>query len=197
MGRTVRAELQPFIELNAQEKAEGIKIPWKERYGLICAHFPSAERLDWRLAFKDIDVWGRVIYDMLWQDQKEEWDGKGPRPSFDLQRGREKLRQWMGNDYAYGPFIEAFGTLAADRSYRHLASKLGMSAHYVWKLKNGTSTPDLYTLEKIARAFRKDPSYFREYRIAYVLGAIGDQMDMAPEISVDLYRKINRRAKQA
>lgn len=192
MARTIKAELLPFIELNKIEKEQGKKVPWGERYALICSHFPSAERLDWRQAFKDIDVWGRVIYDMLWQDQKEEWDGVGIRPGFDMPRGREKLRQWMGNDYSFVPFTQAFCTLAGNRSYRHLASKLNISAHYVWKLKNGTSQPDLYMMERIAVAFKKEPSYFLEYRIAYILGAIGDQMDLAPEISVDLYRQISR-----
>lgn len=192
MGRTVRADLRPFIELNEQEKLQGTKVDWAARYALICAHFPTAERLDWREAFKDTDVWGRVVYDMLEQDQKAEWDGKGKRPPFDLARGKEKLRQWMGNDYSFEPFTPAFRTLVGNRSYRHIASKLGVSPHYAWKLKNGTSQPDLYTMERIAIAFKKHPSYFLEYRISYVLGALGDQMDQAPEMSVDLYRQISR-----
>lgn len=192
MPRPVKAELQPFIELNKQEKSQGAKIPWKDRYALICSHFPAAERLDWRAAFRDEGVWGRLVYDLLVHDQKAEWDGKGPRPPFDPKRARERLNQWMGNDYSYVEFEQTFNTLVGERSLRHIASKMGVSAHFVWKLKNGTASPDLYTLERIAKAFKKDPSYFLEYRIAYVLGALGDQMDLAPEISVDLYRRVRR-----
>lgn len=193
MKRTVRQEILPFIELNKQEKTQGYKVPWGERYALICAHFPNADQMDWNFAFKDVEVFGRLIYDILWQDQKEEWDGKGIRPVFSPPRARQKLRQYLGNDYSYVPFTEAFGALAGDRSIRHLASKIGISAHYAWNLKNGVSQPDLFIIEQIARAFKKDPSYFREYRISYILGALGDQMDLAPEITVDIYRKISRR----
>ncbi len=192
MARTSRAELLPFIELNKKEKTQGFKIPWEERYALICAHFPNADRLDWNLAFADVEVLGRLIYDILWQDQKEEWDGIGVRPVFSQRRARQRLNQYLGNDYSYVPFTEAFNTLAGTRSLRHLASKLEVSSHYIWNLKHGVSHPDLYTIERIAKVFKKDPSYFLEYRISYILGALGKQMDIAPEITVDIYRQINR-----
>ncbi len=189
--RTSRAELLPFIELNKQEKTQGFKVPWEERYALICAHFPAADRIDWSRAFQDVEVFGRLVYDMLWQDQKEEWTGEG-RPVFNPKRAREKLQQWLGNDYSFVPFTEAFNTLAGDRSLRHIASKIDSSSHYVWNLKHGVTQPDLYTIERIAKAFKKDPSYFLEYRISYILGALGKQMDLAPEVTVDIYRQINR-----
>ena len=193
MTRTARAELLPFIELNEREKAQGFKVPWSERYALICEHFPTADKLDWNQAFNDVEVFGRLIYDILWQDQKEEWDGKGLRPVFSQPRARQRLTQYLGNDYSYVPFTQAFSTLAGTRSIRHLASKVGVSPHFAWNLKKGVSQPDLHTIEKIAKAFKKDPSYFLEYRISYILGALGAQMDLLPEVTVDIYRKISRR----
>lgn len=196
MARVPRPEVQAFIQINKEEKAAGKKMPWKDRYALILEHFPIADRLDWKEALRDVDLYGRVLKDILRMDQaNEEWAGPGPRPVLDQQRARERLRQFMGDDYSYLPFREAFDVLAGDRSIRHLANKIGFGAHNTWNLKNGHKEPDLYTLEVIAKAFNKDPSYFVEYRIAYVLGALGDQMSTNPEMTVDLYRKLRGKNK--
>jgi transcriptional regulator with XRE-family HTH domain len=180
MARTPRPELVPFIELNAEEKASKQKLPWK-RADLITAHFPQAAKMDWHVAFRDPDLWGRFLKDIHGGDKNES-----------PQRARERLRQITGNDYSYDPFNIAFKTLAGSRSVRHLATKLNLSTQITWKLRKGIKAPDLELIEKIAEAFGKHPSYFVEYRIAYILGALGDQMEMAPEISVDLYRKLRK-----
>lgn len=180
MARTARPELVPFVELNAEEKAAGEKFPWK-RSDLITAHFPNATKMDWHVAFQDPDLWGRFLKDI-------HGGSKDETP----QRARERLRQLTGNDYSYDPFIVAFKTLAGSRSVRHLATKLNLSTQITWKLKKGIKAPDLPLMEHIAAAFGKHPSYFVEYRIAEILAALGDQMEMAPEMSVDLYRKLRK-----
>lgn len=193
MARTsTRPELQPFIELNEKEKREGKKTPWKERYALIKTHFPIVAQIDWRKAFiADDDLYGRVWRDILRVDQANEVNaGQGPRPALDPQRARERLRQLMGNDYSHLPFDEAFSVLAGDRSIRNLARKIGMSVSATWNLKNGHKEPDLYDLELIAKSFGKEPSYFLEYRMAYIIGAMADQMMLAPEMTVDMYREL-------
>lgn len=188
---TSRPELQPFIELNEKEKAAGKKLPWKERYSIIREHFPVVDQIDWVKAFKDTDLYGRLWRDILRVDQaNEENAGQGPRPALDPARARERLRQLMGEDYSYLPFQESFTILAGDRSVRHLASKVGLGRHLTWNLKNGISEPDLYTMEIVARAFGKDPSYFLEYRIAFVIGAMASRMEQAPEMTVDMYREL-------
>lgn len=180
MARTVRPELVPFQEYNAAKKEE----TWEERYALIREHFPRAVKLDWHVAFRDMDLWGRFVKDLLGKPEKDE----------NPQQTRERLRRLMGNDYSYDPFPVAFNTLAGKRSLRHLASKLDVGSHRrIGHLKNGVVKPDLATIEKIAYGFGKDPSYFIEYRISYVLGALGDQMEMNPEMSVDLFRRLKKK----
>lgn len=187
MPKPVRPELVPFIELNAIEKKSGKKLV-KERWSLIREYFPSYVKLDWHRAFaRDSDLWGRLFKDVYERDLRELGEEKN------TERARDRLRQLTGDDYSYDPFIRSLETLAGTRSVRHLATKLGLSPHMVWRLKNGTKEPDLFLIEQVAKAFGKDPSYFVEYRIAYVLGAIGDQMEIAPEMSVDMYRKIARK----
>lgn len=188
---TQRRELEPFNELNEKEKSAGKKMPWKERYEVIRAHFPVVDQIDWMKAFQDTDLYGRLWRDILRVDQVNEANaGQGPRPALDPKRARERLRQLMGEDYTYLPFQESFTILAGNRSVRHLASKAGLGKHFVWNLKNGVTQPDLYTLEVIAKAFGKDPSYFLEYRIAYVIGAMASRMEKAPEMTVDMYREL-------
>lgn len=193
MPRSSRPELADFNELNAKEKVSGIKTPWSERYALIKQYFPASVVYDWRKAFQNQDdpIYARIIRDILENDQKG--DGKGPRPPFDPEKARARLRQFSGDDYTALPFVDAFRNLAGQRSIRHLQHKLDMSRGTVWKLKQGLKEPDLWTLERVADAFHKHPSYFVEYRIYYILGALGDQMDMAPEMTVDLYRRLQRK----
>lgn len=195
MARTSRPELAVFIELNQLEKSTGHKTPWKDRYALIVHHFPMAERIDWRKAFRDLDLYGRLLRDILENDQKTE-ARPGPRPSFDHGLARDRLRQFAGDDFTQLPFVQAFRVLAGNRSIRHLETKLDMTRGVVWKLKAGLKEPDLYTMERVAKAFHKDPSYFVEYRIAYIMGALGDQMEQAPEMTVDLYRRLQRKQVQ-
>jgi hypothetical protein len=187
MARETRPELIPFIKMNEIEKSSGSKVPWKERYVLIQEIFPSSIRMDWHAAFKDIELWGRLLEDIFERDQRENGTNLGPIES------RERLRQLAGDDFTYVPFTEAFNILAGNRSLSHLASKLGLGRNIVYRLKSGDRELDIETIAIVARAFGKEPSYFVEYRIAYILGAIGDQMAAAPEMSIDMFRKIKKR----
>lgn len=194
MPRASKKDLSVFHELNAKEKAEGKKTPWKERYDLIVQHFPSVVNIQWAKAFAaDIELFGRIHKDILRVDQSADTrSGPGPRPVLDEENSRDRLRQLLGQDYSYVPFREAFAALAGPRSLRHLASKTGISYVMIHRLLNGERDPDLWMLEQIAEAFNKHPSYFIEYRNAYILGALGDQLDKSPETSVDLYKKMTR-----
>lgn len=179
MPKVVREEIKPFIELNAKEKAEGKKVPWAERYALIKEAFPSVERLSWKRALADPQVWVKLVKDLAGKDEKSRAEV------------RTRVRQLMGDDYTQLPFRESFEALAGNRSIRHLATKTGLGPKHIFNLKHGYKEPDLYLLEQIAKAFNKHPSYFLEYRILIILGAVADQMEMAPEISVDLYRRLH------
>lgn len=195
MVRPARKEIQPFIALNAEEKRTNTHLSWKDRYALIIEAFPSSVRLEWAEAFRDIDLYGRLIKDILRIDQVyDHRNGPGPRPVLDKDRARERFRQLMGEDFSCEPFTVAFPSLAGTRSVRHLATKIGMGRHLTHDLILGKKVPDLWTIEQIAEAFGKHPSYFIEYRNAYILRALGDQLELSPETSVDLYKQLRTRA---
>lgn len=187
------ADIERFKKMNAQEKSQGKRVPWKERYAVVVEQFPSVETLDWERAFRDPELLGRVLRDILKADQAQgKQSGPGPRPVLDGAEGFERYRQLAGDDYAYVPFVEAFKALVGDRSIRHVSSITGINPTMVFKLLHGQREPDLYLMEEIASGFKKHPSFFMEYRVAYIIGSLAHFITKAPETTVSLYDRIRK-----
>lgn len=169
------------------------KTPWSERVKLISEQFPRAAQLDWHEAFNDIELYGRIVRDILKLDQSTP-GRSGPRPVLDRKLAEQRLKQLHRVDFSEEYFVEAFKNLSHGRSHRSLAAKIGMDRNMVQKLLAGTREPDIQMMEQIALAFKKEPSYFMEYRLAFVLGALEERMLLSPEITVDLYKKLRPRS---
>lgn len=182
---TQNPRLDVFLALNAGTD----KVPWQERVKLINEVFPTTVKMDWMKAFNDIDLFGRILRDILKVDQTSP-GRSGPRPVLDRKKATERLRQFMGADYSDAIFPQAFRELAAGKSVRGISAKTGVEKTMVQNLLTGKRQPDVALMEQIARAFKKEPAYFYEYRIAYVLAALGDRMSGSPEMTVDLYKKL-------
>jgi transcriptional regulator with XRE-family HTH domain len=179
------ANLDVFVELNQTGK----KVPWQRRVKLVEEIFPSTTKLDWNRAFSDIDLLGRVLRDILKVDQTEP-GRSGPRPVLDRARATARLRQFMGKDYTELSFPDALRVLANGRSVRGIAAKTGLDVTMVQRLLTGGRFVDVPIMEQVALAYKKDPSYFMEFRVMYILAALADRMDMMPEMTVDLYKRI-------
>lgn len=168
------------------------KLPWPERMAIIYEEFPVTARLDWDKAFhNDIELFGRVLRDILKVDQTVP-GRSGPRPVLNQAEALARLRQFQGVDFSELEFHEAFRSLTREASIRAIAHRTGLDRNMVHKLLTGSRQPDLYTMEAVAKAYKKAPSYFKEYRVAYVLAALRDRMELAPEITVDLYKKLSK-----
>lgn len=184
--------MNPKHDLSAFQELNQEKVPWSKRAKVIKEVFPSTGKLNWKAAFdRDIDLLGRVLRDILKVDQTEQ-GRPGPRPSLDYEVGTRRLRQILGEDYSMLPFYESLKLLAGDRSIRHLATKCGVSHSHVQRLLAGDRDPDIQTLEKIAKAFGKHPSFFLEYRLLYIARTILDKLSDAPEATINIYRKCSR-----
>lgn len=187
--------LAPFRELNARRP------PWEERAKVIRQQFPSVAELDWRKAFAlDIGLFGRIIEDILKADVAADEPGKpGPRPALDYADGVSRLRQLWGLDYSTLPFPQAIKALTRHRgfSFTMLARKTAMSRSKLHRLAQGIEEPTAVELEQIAKAFGKHPSYFTEWRMAFVVAALYDQMEDVPEASIRLYRKMRAAISEA
>lgn len=174
---------------------EGLpKMSWGDRKKLISEQFPSVDQLDWIEAFKDVELFGRLLRDILKFDQSEP-GRSGPRPVLDRKVAEKRLRQFKRADYSELPFREALAVLAGSRSIRHVAQKTGVDRNTIQRLLAGQKEPSLYLMEQIAKGFGKEASYFLEYRTAFVLAALESRMMNSPEIVGDLYNRLRPRIK--
>lgn len=170
---------------------EGLgKIPWEKRSKLIKEKFPSVGTINWEKAFTtDIDLMGSILKDVLKEDLAIK-GRPGPRAAIPYEEGMARLKQYMGDDYTVLAFPEAFKALAAGRSIRHLCGTTGLDRTLVFRLLNGKVEPDAYVMQEIAKGFKKDPSYFAEYRLLAITKAVADSFDRYPETSINVYRKL-------
>lgn len=172
---------------------KGQKVPQSVRLEMIHKEFPSTVQLDWAAALsQDVELYGRILRDILKVDQTQP-GRSGPRPVLDREIANERLKQFRREDYTELDFRDAFEVLAAGRSHRSLEAKTGLNRNMVQKLLAGKRGPDIVIMEQIATAFKKYPSYFLEYRTAYILGALCQKMSVSPEMSIDLYNRLTPR----
>ena len=166
------------------------KMPWQERYEIIKKTFPNVETLDWNKVFRtDPAIMGRIVNDVLKIDQAE--PGRpGKRPALDVGVAEERLHQIRGEDYTILPFAEALRNARAGKSIRSLAHYSGLPKSTVHRLADGDTRPSLEQIEAIAKGVRKAPSYFLEYRIAFVLSAMVELFSQSPESTIVQYEKL-------
>jgi transcriptional regulator with XRE-family HTH domain len=176
-------DLEEFRELNEA------KVSWDQRVQVIKRRFPSVDRLDWNKAFlADPTLFGRVVNDILKVDAAQ--PGKpGKRPAIEQKDAEQRLKQLMGEDYTTVRFAEMFPLLCGKRSVRAIASKTGLNRNTVYYLLKG-GQPSAEAMEKIAKAFRKKPEFFYEYRMLYISAVLWQRLDSNPEATINLYRKV-------
>jgi hypothetical protein len=186
-----KVDISEFLELNQREK----KVPWAERMELIKKRFPWMNDSRWIAELlDDPHGLGMVLQDVL--KVTAATPGRdGPRATVTAKEGLPLLRQLWDDDYSYLPFHESFQALAAARrlSIRGIAAKTNINYGQINRYLKGTALPTVEEMQVIAKAFKKDPSYFYEYRIAALEAAMAKQMDRIPELSVKLYRQLVKR----
>lgn len=178
--------IDKFRELN------GRKVKWDERVDLIRKEFPSVVNLDWeRLFAADPMIMGRLVNDILKVDLADR-GRPGKRPSIGQEVASDRFRQIQGEDYTSSPFPEAFRVLKESRGFssRGLASRLEISHTAVNRLLHGTDQPTAVIMEKSAKIFKKEPAYFAEYRLLYVIGVLARKLEANPEATVGFYKKL-------
>ena len=174
-----------FDDLNA-----GPKVPWSERRKLISKFFPSVDRLDWAEVFRqDPALMGRIINDILKLDAAE--PGKpGKRPGLEQGDAEARLGTLFDTNYSELPFHQALKYVVGERSIRHVASKTGLNRNTVHRLLSGDQVPDEYEIEAIAKAFKIEPAYFAEYRLAYIIGFLFTRLENNPDATVLFYKRL-------
>jgi Helix-turn-helix len=182
-------DLRKFDADNARWRERKKRVPWDERVKLIEQEFPSARSADWNDVLRDPDIFARVLKDILKVDQIEPGRA-GPRPNLDLERGMRAWREISVGDYSELPFAEAFRILARGQSIRTIARKTSISKSRVERLLQGQDHPNVDDLRMVAKAFKKRPAYFVEYRAEYIMAAIASRLHDEHELTVALYKKL-------
>lgn len=185
-----RREVEHFRELNRDLAVGKATVTKAERMAMVHQQFPAVDKLDWERAFdEDYGLLGKLIRDVLRLDVPE--PGKsGPRPVLDLEDGTAALHRLLRDDYGTLPFAEMLEVLRGKLSLRGLANKTGISKTQIARLLDGEVQPTVPEMMSVAGAFKKDPSYFLEWRAAAVASAIVLRLSRVPEASISAYRQI-------
>lgn len=187
---TVPTRVDTFL-VAADEAArrKGRRLSWDERVALIYNHFPGCKNPNWNAILGDMDTLGEVIRDILRLEQAT--PGKsGPRPSPEIKEGMKSIRKMNGDDHSVLRFNEAFAVLAGGLSRTQLARKTGIARTQVHRLLRGECDPSPQEISQVAKAFGKEPAYFLEFRTAFIMAALGAKLEMAPEATIGLFRKV-------
>lgn len=164
------------------------RIPWADRLDAQVARYPSIGDDRWEDAFRDYELMGGVLRDLL---RVATQTRRGQRPKLgDVDVEEERLRKLVGDDYSTAPFGEAFQALAGDRSRRHVASRTGIGLTQVHRYLTGEAVPSVADIEKIAAAFGKAPTFFAEYRTELLLGVLREYLSRNPEATIGIVHRL-------
>lgn len=178
------------IELRALKELPK-RTPWPQVMSQINDAFPTLKGFNWRKVFDDDPVlFASLLRGVLGLEgtRRHTW---GPRPQPSMEEAKERLKQWEGSDHSFLPFQETFKQMASGMTERQLAHKVGIPRSTLQNLIAGRVQPDAYAMETIAKAFKKEPSFWLEYRILFITRALIERMrEYAPEASVSIYQKL-------
>jgi hypothetical protein len=162
---------------------------WEDNLKKVREQYPTLRDASWMQVLReDQDVFSDMLGDVLKTRGKRSKPGK--RPVLDRNVAVEEFEKISGQSFSDLPFHRAFQALTFGRSIRNIASKTGLQKDHVHRLLKGTVSPSFDAMEKVAAAFSKDPSYFVEYRVNYVLLMIGNYLTQNPETASVWYKRM-------
>jgi transcriptional regulator with XRE-family HTH domain len=181
------------------------RVPWEERSAEILQQYPSITAINWRSEFdRTPEMFARLVKDVL-KLEGESTGRSGPRAQVGREVGMAKFRQMVGADYTTLPFVPALESLlqwhlprarggkpAGIISIRALERKTGLSRPLLHRLLSGQRQPTVPEMTAVAAAFGKHGSFFLEYRVSFVAGALVDRLEDLPEASIFMYRELTK-----
>jgi transcriptional regulator with XRE-family HTH domain len=167
------------------------KIPWEDKYKRIISQYPEVVDVNWSSVMRqDSDVFARLLGDVLKSGSRGSKPGK--RPSLDRGEALDRLAKVADEDFSEFDFQDTFRHLSQGLSVRGISAKTGLGKSYVQRLLQGQADPSFATMEQIAKAFKKHPSFFIEYRIAKTLVVIDSLLRDSPETATSWYLKFSK-----
>lgn len=195
--KLVSHSLERFDLDNKKWARRSKRVPTDGRTQMVIEEFPSVATLDWQNVLKvDEEGLPEGIFALLLRDifklDAAPAGRDGPRAELTYEQEVRAWRRATGQDYSERPFTEAFEVLIGEDSMAEVAMKTHIAKTKVYRLLRGQEIPTADDLRAIARAYDKDPSYFHEFRVKFVLAAVAAQLDTNHEMAATLYRRIVR-----
>jgi len=164
------------------------KQTWDERFEIIAKEFPDTRNFNWESAvFNDTDLFTSLLGDVIRSGRTSKRPGK--RPALSRKEAEGRLNQLAAEDHSELEFQDAFRVMCGKRSIRHIANKTGLDRNMVHGLMTGKKYPTFALMEQIADAFDRDPSFFLEYRIGYILSRMNTFLFRSPDTASLWYKK--------
>jgi transcriptional regulator with XRE-family HTH domain len=166
---------------------------WRATLDRIEREVPGASDVDWVALFKaDPKILGDLVNDVIKINISEK-GRPGKRSARSAQDIEDDLRKLTGEDYAVRAFPEALSEAMGGRSIRHVASQAHLDKMTVHRLLKGKGAPPTAEqMEWLAKAVKKEPSYFMEYRAAYVCSVIYQMMMESSEAASIQYSRLRK-----
>lgn len=136
----------------------------------------------------DEDVIGAIIADIIKVD--ESTGGRGVRTVPSEQIAMARLTDLRNGGFTTQPFPVAFKFLAAGRSERAIAHKVGMSKSQVHRLMSGELKPTPEEMRDIAVALNRSPLYFHEMRVHMIIAEVARWLESQPERTIHMAKKM-------
>lgn len=164
---------------------------WQATLDRIEREVPGTKEVDWASLFKaDPKILGDLVNDVIKINISEK-GRPGKRSAQSAEDIEEDLKKLTGEDYAVRPFPEALKAAMGGRSIRHVASQAHLDKMTVHRLLQGRGAPaTAEQIEWLAKAVKKDPSYFMEYRVLYVCSVVYQIMMMSSEAATIQFNKL-------
>lgn len=169
----------------------GGKLDWDETISRLYEEIPEAKTVNWEGLFRsDPKILGDMINDVIKVSVSKK-GRPGKRSANSEEDVAADLRKLTNSDYADDPFVVAIRYAMGDRSLRQTAAMSGIDKMRLHRLVNGLGIPATgEEMEKLGLALKKDPSYFLEYRAAFVCHALYRMLMDNPDSAVVFYKKI-------
>lgn len=164
---------------------------WGDTVTRLYAEIPEARDVDLGKVFKeDPKILGNLINDVIKVNISEK-GRPGKRSASSEHDIADDLRKLNNEDFSNSDFCSAMRFAMRNKSLRQVARESGLDKMVVRRLLNGEGEPPTVAhMEALAHAFRKHPSYFKEYRAAFVCGSVYQMLINDGDSSVILYNKL-------
>lgn len=163
---------------------------WDQTLSDLYDRIPDMNKFTWEaIARNDPASIGALIGDVIKVSVSQKGrPGKRSFPS--LARATTDYNRLKKQDYSEIPFTQVLQSYLKTKSIRAVASLAHVDKGVIHRLAQGKTKPTIEHIEAIAQAMDKHPSFFIEWRAAYVACVLYASLSEIHESSVVFYNKI-------